>query len=61
MISISNAGFPATVILITRFNIHGDLRMDILGFVCAGPRVYSSIYGLSEKSYSYNLENIGLS
>ena len=30
-----NVGFPAGVILVTLFTMDGDLRLDVLGFVCA--------------------------
>ena len=30
-----NVGFPAGVVLITLFAMDGDLRLDVLGIVCA--------------------------
>lgn len=35
-LGILNVAVPAIVILITLFTMHGDLRIDVLGFVCAG-------------------------
>ncbi|XP_043721969.1 bidirectional sugar transporter SWEET17-like [Telopea speciosissima] len=36
LLVILDVGFLAAVILATHFSMHGDLRIDVLGFICAG-------------------------
>ncbi|CAL5330172.1 unnamed protein product [Camellia sinensis] len=33
---ILNVGFPVAVILVTYLRMQGDLRIDVIGFMCAG-------------------------
>lgn len=36
LVALLDVGFPSGVILITRFILHGDTRIDVIGFLCAG-------------------------
>ena len=36
MVALLDVGFLAGVILITHFLLHGDTKIDVIGFLCAG-------------------------
>lgn len=36
MVALLDVGFLAGVILLTHFLLHGDTKIDVIGFLCAG-------------------------
>lgn len=52
-----DVGFLATVIFVTLFAIHGDLRLLVVGFLCAGLTLgmYASPLSSMVISYSYSV------
>ncbi|KAF5952273.1 hypothetical protein HYC85_010217, partial [Camellia sinensis] len=36
LVGILNVGFPVAAILVTYLRMQGDLRIDVIGFMCAG-------------------------